>query len=153
MTDLPVIAEGQLATGERWSLSAGGTSRDFYTFLETVRPDGSRDSGGMGGPPLYPGSLLNTYTGGSDHGLRRVLVRADPSVATLRVNREGAEPAILRPVAERRDLGVVFFAALLPRTAVLESVTALDEAGHELEQPDLSRHEEGWQRFRRRPRP
>jgi hypothetical protein len=69
------------------------------------------------------------------------------------VNREGAEPAILRPVAERRDLGVVFFAALLPRTAVLESVTALDEAGHELEQPDLSRHEEGWQRFRRRPRP
>ncbi len=150
MTDVQVIAEGQLATGERWSLLAGGTSQDFHTFLETVRPDGSRDSGGMGGPPLYAGSLLNIYTGGSEDGPRRVLIRADPAVATVRVNLAGEEPAILHPVAERRDLGVVFFAALLPRTAVVASVAALDEAGHELEQPDLSRHEEGWQRFRRR---
>ena len=150
MTELQVVAEGQLATGERWVLQAGGTSRDFYTILETVRPDGSRDSGGMGGPPRCEGSLLNIYTGGSEDGLRRVLVRAAPAVATVRVSLAGGEPVILRPVAERRDLGVVLFATLLPRTAVLGSVTALDEAGHELEQPDLSHHEEGWQRFRRR---
>jgi len=153
MADVQVIAEGQLATGERWSLQAGGTSRDFCTFLETVRPDGSRDSGGMGGPPLQAGSLPNIYTGGSEHGLRRVLVRADPAVAAVRVNLAGEEPAILRPVAGRPDLGVVFFAALLPQTAMLGSVTALDEAGHDLGHRDLSRHEEGWQRVRRRPRP
>ena len=149
MTELRVIAEGQLATGERWLLRAGGTSRDFHSLLETVRPDGSRDSGGMGGPPRCEGSLLNIYTGGSESGLRRVLVRAAPAVATVRVNLAGEEPVMLRPVAERRDLGVVFFAALLPRTAVVGSMTALDEAGHELDQPDLSHHEEGRQRFRR----
>ena len=153
MTGLQILAEGRLATGERWSLQAGGTSRDFYSFLETVRPDGSRDSGGMGGPPLYEGSLLNVYTGGSAHGLRRVLVRASPAVSTVRVNLVGEEPAILRPVAEQPDVGVVFFVALLPQTAVLDSVTALDDAGDELEHPDLSRHEEGWQRFRRRNSP
>ncbi len=153
MTELQVLAEGLLATGGRWSLQAGGTRQDFYSFLETVRPDGSRDSGGMGGPPLGGGSLLNIYTGGSEHGLRRVLVRADPAVATVRLNLAGEEPAVLRPVAERRDLGVVFFVALLPQTAVLASVTALDDAGRELEHPDLSRHEAAWQRSRRRHRP
>ncbi len=150
MTELQVIAEGRLATGERWLLRAGGTSQDFFTFLETVYPDGSRDCGGMGGPPLWEGRLLNIYTGGSESGLRRVLVRAAPAVATVRVDLAGEEPALLRPVAERRDRGVVFFAALLPRAAVVGAVTALDAAGHELEQPGLSHHEEGWQRFRRR---
>ena len=153
MTELQVLAEGELATGERWSLQAGGARLDFYSFLETVHPDGSRDSGGMGGPPLQEGSLLNIYTGGSEHGLRRVLVRANPAVATVRVNLSGEEPALLRPVAERRDLGVVFFVALLPQTAVLGSVTALDDAGRELEHPALSRHEAAWRRFRRRRRP
>ena len=104
----------------------------------------------MGGPPLWEGRLLNIYTGGSEPGPRRVLVRAAPAVATVRVDLSGEEPALLRPVAERRDRGVVFFAALLPRAAVVDSVTALDAAGHELEQPGLSHHEEGWQRFRRR---
>jgi hypothetical protein len=59
--DLAVLAEGDLSTGEHWILRAGGTSTGFYTFLETVHPDGHRDEGGMGGPPLYPGSLLNTW--------------------------------------------------------------------------------------------
>ena len=45
--DLAVLAEGDLSTGEHWILRAGGTSTDFYTFLETVHPDGHRDQGGM----------------------------------------------------------------------------------------------------------
>ena len=90
--DLAVLADGDLSTGEHWILRAGGTSTDFYTFLETVHPDGHRDEGGMGGPPLYPGSLLNIYTGGSERGLRRVVVRADPRVARVRVHLASGEP-------------------------------------------------------------
>jgi len=43
----------------------------------------------------------------------------------------------------------VFFATLLPPSAVLVSVVAIDENGQVLEPQDLSRHEPGWQRFLR----
>jgi hypothetical protein len=148
--DLDVLAEGALPTGQRWVLKAGGTRSHFYTFLETVHPDGHRDEGGMGGQMLYGRSLMNTYTGGSDRGLRRVLVRADPRVARVRLQRDGAEPLDLLPVAARPDLGLVFFAALLPPDTVLVSVTAIGADGQELEPQNLSGHETAWRRFQRR---
>jgi hypothetical protein len=148
--DLAVLAEGDLSTGEHWILRAGGTSTDFYTFLETVHPDGHRDEGGMGGPPLYPGSLLNTYTGGSERGLRRVVVRADPRVAQVRVHLASGEPLELPPLATRPDAGVSLFAALLPQAAELVSVTAIGAHGQELEPQDLARDEAAWRRFLRR---
>jgi hypothetical protein len=147
MPDMAVLAEGSLPAGERWVLRAGGTSSVFYTFLETVYPDGRRDEGGMGGPPLFPGSLMNTYTGGSERGMRRVIVRADPRVARVRVHLGGGEHLDLLPVAARADLGLVFFAVLLPPSAVLVSVAAIDEHGQTLEPQDLSRHQASWQRF------
>jgi hypothetical protein len=148
--DLAVLAEGDLSTGEHWILRAGGTSTGFYTFLETVHPDGHRDEGGMGGPPLYPGSLLNTYTGGSERGLRRVVVRADPRVARVRVHLASGEPLELPPLATRPDVGVSLFATLLPQAAELVSVTAIGAQGQELEPQDLAGDEAGWQRFLRR---
>jgi hypothetical protein len=151
LPDLDVLAEGDLPTGEHWILKAGGTSADdFYTFLETIHLDGHRDEGGMGGPPLYPGSLMNTYTGGSDRGLRRVVVRADPRVARVRVQLASGERLDLPPLATRPDVGVSFFATLLPQPAELVSVTAIGADGQALQPQDLSRHDEAWQRFRRR---
>jgi hypothetical protein len=148
--EMAVLAEGGLPAGQRWVLRAGGTSSDFCTFLETIHPDGHRDEGGMGGPPLYPGSVINSYTGGSDRGMRRVLVRADPRVARVRVQLGSGEELVLPPVAARPDLGLVFFATLLPPSAVLVSVVATDANGQALESQDMSGHEAGWQRFRRR---
>jgi hypothetical protein len=84
LPDLAELADGRLPTGECWILRAGGTRSDFYTFLLTIHPDGHRDEGGMGGPPLYSGSVMNTYTGGSERGMRRILVRAAPQVAWVR---------------------------------------------------------------------
>lgn len=147
LPDMAVLAEGGLPAGQRWVLRAGGTSSDFYTFLETIHPDGHRDEGGMGGPPLYPGCLMNTYTGGSERGMRRVLVRAGPQVARVRVHVGSGEQLDLPPVAARPDLGLVFFATLLPPSAVLVSVVAIGENGQVLEPQDLSGHEAGWQRF------
>jgi hypothetical protein len=151
-SDLPVVAEGDLPTGERWILKAGGTSTDYYTFLETVHLDGHRDEGGMGGPPLYPGTLMNTYSGGTEHGLRRVVIRADPRVARVRVKLATGEGLELAQLATQPEMGIAFFAALLPRTAELVSVTAIGADGQTLEPQDLSRSEAAWQRFLRRHR-
>jgi hypothetical protein len=147
LPDMEELADARLPTGECWILRAGGTRSDYYTFLLTIHPDGHRDEGGMGGPPLYAGSLMNTYTGGSERGTRRILVRADPQVAWVRVELGSGEQADLAPVAARPDLGLVFFATLLPPPAALVSVAAIGEDGQVLETQDLSGHEAAWQRF------
>src|ERR1022692_1884032 len=43
--EMTVIGEGHLQSGEHWILRAGGTEDDYYTYLETVHPDGHRDAG------------------------------------------------------------------------------------------------------------
>jgi hypothetical protein len=150
--DLVVLAEGDLPGGQHWILKGGGTRDDFYTFLETIYPDGHRDEGGMGGKLLSPGSLMNTYTGGSDQGLRRLVVRADPHVAVVRVELASGALLDLPPVATRSDLGVSFFATLLSPTEGLVSVTALGADGRVLEPQNLSAHEEAWQWYLQRQR-
>ena len=131
--ELGIVAEGDLPTGEHWTVKAGGTARDYYTFLETVHPDGHRDEGGMGGPPLYGGQILNTYTGGDDRGLRRVLARTSPKVRWLRLELASGEVRELAPVGADPAQGLNFFAALLPWTVSLAALTALDADRHVLE--------------------
>lgn len=147
-SDLTIIADGDLPSGERWILRAGGTSAEFLTFLETIHPDGRRDQGGMAGPPLWPGSIMNVYTGGTDTGPRRIVVRADLRVAQVRVQLAGGEVLDLPPVANMPDAGLAFFATLLARTAELASITAVDASGEALEPFDLTGHERAWRRFR-----
>jgi hypothetical protein len=150
VSDLAVIGEGDLPSGEHWILRAGGKSDEFGTFLETIHPDGHRDQGGMGGPRLWPGSMMNVYTGGTDTGPRRLVVRAEPRAARVRVQLAGGEHVDLAPVATLPDAGLAFFATLLPRTMALVSITAIDASGLVLEAHDLARHEQARQRFQRR---
>jgi hypothetical protein len=149
-SELPVIAEGDLPSGEHWALRAGGTAADFGTFLETIYPDGRRDEGGMGGPPLWPGTIMNVYTGGTDTGPRRIAVRADPRVTRIRVELADGQHLDLAPVATLPGPGLTFFATLLPRTTALVSVSAIDASDQVLEPHELARHEQAWQRFQRR---
>ena len=124
--ELANVAEGDLPTCEHWTVKAGGTTRHYYTFLETVHPDGHRDEGGMGGPPLYAGHNLNTYTGGDDRGLRRILARTSPEVRWLRLELASGEVRELAPVGADPSHGLNFFATLLPWTVSLTALTALD---------------------------
>ncbi len=130
MPDLRVIAEGETSAGQHWYLRVGGTVRDYYTMLETVHPDGRRDEGGMGGPLLSRGQLLNSYTGRANDGPLRVIVRAGLRVRRL-VLRSGSLRCDLWAAADDADLGVTFFAILLPWTAV-DAVQLLDADGREL---------------------
>jgi hypothetical protein len=128
--DLMVVAQGHAPGGEHWYLKAGGSADDYYTLLETVHPDGRRDEGGMGGPVLYPGRLLNVYTGRSDPGLLRVIVRADPRVRQLRFQSENGERCeMLAPSVDDASTGVTLFAVLLPWTTGLVSLHGLDADG------------------------
>lgn len=129
MPSLNVVAEGTLPAGEHWTLRAGGTSAEYYTLLETAWPDGTRDEGGMGGPPLYPGDPVNVYTGRGDGGRYRVIVRADPRVRLVRVELDNGTAQDLTPVAEDAEAGVCFFAALLAAGTSAIALTASDAAG------------------------
>jgi hypothetical protein len=72
----------------------------------------------------------------------------DPRVTRVRVQLAG-EQLELSPVADLPEPGLSFFAALLPRTAALVSVTAIGTDGRLLEPQELSGHKAAWQRFRR----
>jgi hypothetical protein len=128
MPELAVVAEGALPSGHRWIITAGGTQDDYYTMIETVHPDGYRDEGGMGGPIMYPGRALNTYGGSDNRGLHRILARARPNVARVRLVLGSGESFSLAPIVVP-CAEVVVFAALLPRTCEITSVDAISAEG------------------------
>jgi hypothetical protein len=132
LPELLVVAEGEGMRGERWYLKAGGSSKDFYTMMETVHRVGRRDEGGMGGQPLYPGCLLNVYTGRADGGPLRVVVRTDPQVQRLRFELELGERCELLAGAHDPAVAVNLFAVLLPWTTAVTSMQGLDRDGEVL---------------------
>jgi len=133
LSELPVVAEGEGTQGERWFLRAGGSSEAYFSMIETVHPDGRRDEGGMGGPALYPGQLLNTYVGRADQGPLRVVVRADQRVQRLRFQSERGEQCdMLHYSARDSDVGVNLFAILLPWTTGVATMQGLDAEGQVL---------------------
>ena len=75
---------------------------------------------------LYPHQLLNVYTGRANPGLLRVIVRAHPRVRRLRFQSELTERCELLSAADDADVGVTFFAILLPWTTGIVSLQALD---------------------------
>lgn len=137
MPDLPIVAEGESARGERWYLKAGCSPADYYTMLETLHPDGRRDEGGMGGAPLYPGSRYNSYAGRADNGPLRVIVRTDPRVRRLRLSIRTTkdETLDLLPLAEDPEVCLALFATLLPQPAELLSIQGFGDDGEPLPEP------------------
>jgi hypothetical protein len=103
-------------------------------MLKTVHPDGHSDEGGMGGPPLYPGSQLSTYTGMADRGLQRLLVRAGRSIERLRLELSTGEDRDLRPAGTDDAVGLTFFATLLPRNVTVTQLTGLGPGGQVVEE-------------------
>lgn len=132
MPELRTVAECEWPGAGSWYLKAGGSAADYWTLLETVHADGHRDEGGMGGPALYPGHLLNIYTGRSDRGFLRVIVRADRSVQRLRFRSEKGEQADFLCSEVDAAAGVNLFAALLRWKTGVASIQALGADGQVL---------------------
>jgi hypothetical protein len=132
LPDLPVVGECEWPGVGSWYLRAGGPAGDYWTLLETVHADGHRDEGGMGGPALYPGRLVNVYTGRSDRGYLRVVVRADQRAQRIRFTSERGELCESHAMAEDPEVGVTLFAELLPWKTGVATLQALDADGQVL---------------------
>ena len=128
----PVVAEGESSRGELWYLTAGGSAADYESMLKVVYPDGRWGQGGMQGPALYPGQLLNSYAGRGDDGPLWVIVRSDPRVVRVRLQSEQGEESELLACAHDQVVGINFFAAVLPWSTWLAGLQGFDDDGRVL---------------------
>src|SRR5260370_40311269 len=63
------VLDGTAEGGLRWLVVVSGDSEDLYTMLRVYSGDELVVPGsGFGGPPLYPGSVLNEWAAGPPTG-------------------------------------------------------------------------------------
>ena len=131
-----IIGEGRLPSGEHWILRAGGTEDDYDTVLQTIHPDGHRDAGGMGGPPLKC-EHIDVYTGRHNQGLGRIIVRSDAQVRKVLAELDTGEQVEVPSVGKDPAMGLTFYATLLPRSVCPTLVKAFDGEGRVIAQSPL----------------
>ena len=112
--DQVMVLAGRCEQGYTWEVEAGGPDENFLTMM-SVFHDGRRvHRGGMAGPKLYPGSVINEYRGRKDALPYVIVARTAPQVDRVVVTTDrGAE--IELPLSEIIDqFGLRFAAAVLP---------------------------------------
>ena len=113
MEDLRQVLAGE--SGDvRWTVNAGPDSTgELYTFVSRTRGEATATSG-MGGLALYPGNVINSWTGQADGTPPFVLVRTAPEVERVQiVLASGARRELaLSPVID--EFGLRFGAVPLP---------------------------------------
>lgn len=132
--EVPVIAEGEAASGERWYLMAGGTSDDYYMALKTVYLDGSAGGGGMQGAALSAGLPFNYSLSRARNRPLSVVVSTERRVRRLRLGAPDGRSCELLPAAEDEAVGVAFFVAVLPWEVRSVSMEGFDGSGQLLYQ-------------------
>jgi hypothetical protein len=144
-----VVAQGTHDAGVSWVIWARRDEPRDGDLLSMIRLTDSSGrivhAGGSAGPPLYPGSLLNVSTGGSEEGPRALLARVDPAVRRLELRtHKGATMDV--PLFDCPDIPEVRFAALLlSRELSLDSLAGFDAKGAELERFDLRFQQGRWE--------
>jgi hypothetical protein len=138
MPALTTVGQGESVDGDRWTIEAGGTRAQCLTVLLIDLPDGRSAGGGLGGPTLPAGRLMNMSWHRSDSGHTYVVGPVHPSVARVRVDLDGAGQAglDLDPTGDPARFGVRFVGAVLPRSTRAAVSWALDGAGEPLERDD-----------------
>jgi hypothetical protein len=137
--NLSKVSEGGFSDGRRWTITAGGTSEDFYTFVDIVNADGREEGGGgFGGPIVQTGSLVNSYVGRRDDGPVYILFRAIPLVAALHLVIAG-QTIELRPLGIDKEFGTVFFLWIGSADDYPTALTALGAEDQILEEQRIRR--------------
>jgi hypothetical protein len=134
---LTTVAQGTSAGGEHWTVKAGGTRQQCWTFMHIELPDGRTvGGGGLGGPALPAGRFQNCSFHTAETGIHYVVGRVDPVVARIRLEFAGSDLSEmdLDPVGGSAELGVSFIAAVLPRSAELVGISAWDAQGNRADQ-------------------
>jgi hypothetical protein len=147
-----VVAEGIHEAGVSWVVWARRDEPRDGDLLSMIRlkDAGGRivHAGGLSGPPLYPGSMLNVSTGGSEEGPRALLARVDPAVQRLELRTQDGVVDV--PLFDCPDVPEVRFAAMLLRRDMrLHSLTGFGKKGAELERFDLRLQQGRWEAHHR----
>ncbi|MGH3175621.1 MAG: hypothetical protein ACRDPF_17370 [Streptosporangiaceae bacterium] len=111
--------------------------------MDIELPDGRIvGGGGLGGPALPVGRLMNCSFHTEQTGLRYIVGRIDRKVTRVRLNFARSNPpgTDLDPVGESAELGVSFIAAILPHSAELVSMSAWDAQGNRADQQGTSHY-------------
>jgi hypothetical protein len=150
---LVTVGQGISPGGERWSVKAGGTRAACWTFMDIELPGGRRaGGGGMGGPALPPGRMMNCSVHRSDNELHYIVGRVDPTVKRLHLEFASGLPSglDLEPFGESADLDVAFVGEVLPSSLELTNISAWDEKGRRVDEQATSHYSAFFNR--RRPR-
>ena len=118
---------------------------DIATAIRLVEPGGRiLWLGGGGGPPLWPGRILNVGSGGDSTGPYEVDVRVPPQVRAVVVTTADGD-VLEMPLHDSAAFPEVRFGLLLlDRDLHLVHVTAFDGDGRQLDQFDLRVHQQVW---------
>jgi hypothetical protein len=145
--DLPPLvtaAAGRSAAGDRWAIKVGGTRADCLTLMEIEFADGHPGvGGGLGGPALTTGRLMNMSWHRSDSGVAFVVGRVHPSIARVHVQLSDAESSAidLEPAGDPTLFGVRFVGAVLPPAARPFAIWASNGSGESVDREDLGRQD------------
>jgi hypothetical protein len=113
--DAVEVLSGATDDGLRWVVLATGDDRDLFTLLRVYRGDELLVPGsGFGGPPLYPGSLLNEWRGRTDELPYFVMARTSPDVERVVATTDRGLDIELALSAPDDRFGLRFAAAALP---------------------------------------
>jgi hypothetical protein len=98
-------------------------------------PDGRMTGGGLGGPPLWPGRLMNCSVHWCDKRVQYLVGRASSEVKRLHLDFAHGYPHgfDLEPVGKSEEFALSFFAEELPISTDLVDISAWDERGNCLE--------------------
>jgi hypothetical protein len=133
---LSTVAQGVSDGGERWTVQAGGTRAQCWTFMEIELPDGRRvGGGGFAGPALPVGRHLNCSVHRSGTDIHYIVGRIHPAVKRLHLEfANHATKLDLRPVGKLVELDIAFVAEILPVSAELINISAWDESGRRVDE-------------------
>ncbi len=108
------VMSGETADGLRWSVLAGaGDAGEVLSFVRRTFGTAEATSG-MAGPALYPGQLVNSWSGSATGLPEFILVRTSPKVRRLHVALASGQRLELPLSPVVVDLGLRFGAAPLP---------------------------------------
>ncbi len=127
-----VLGQGVAMDGARWTLTAEFARHGLYTMAQVVDADGHRWGGGMGGPPLWPGSRVNSSVHSADRGPHLMVLRVAVDVrATVAILSDGTRED-LRLWGDVNRLMVRAAVLIYPRELDLHRLVLLDHHGQEL---------------------
>ena len=98
----------------RWVVFASGDEQELFTMLHVYAGDRPLAGSGFGGPPLYPGSLINEYRGRTDDLPWFVMARTSPIVDRVVATTDRGREITLTLSPPIEQFGLRFAAAGLP---------------------------------------